>query len=285
MLRLFERNPLWVQHLSCKHPNLEVIETDLSSGPIPPQLQGWADAVVADPPWYTAAQEAYMHSAAQLLRPEGIVVASIPPIGTRPAIASEREALNAQAESLGFTPLSIHAQAVRYRTPPFEMNAMRAAGIMLSLPEWRSGDVAVYRLTNGAASYRPLSPATPEPTWTEVCIEGVRIRIKHRNLAQVSNIGAKLSTLVDGDVLPSVSARHPLRAEIDVWTSGNRIFKCEDSQSLIELCRNMSDNTLIDFTRPRGVFMDEKRHSHLSPTERKLVSIVSIELNEYVRNS
>jgi hypothetical protein len=43
-----------------------------------------------------------------------------------------------------------------------------------------------------------------------------------------------LVPLVDNDVLPSVSRRHPGRRNAQVWTSGNRIFRIDNPQLLLE---------------------------------------------------
>jgi hypothetical protein len=284
-LRLFERNPLWIHPLSSAgHSNLEVIESDLSLLQVPSRLLGWADVVVADPPWYLAAQLAYLWAAKQLLRPGGFLLASIPPIGTRPAILLQREALNAQTESWGFSSLSIRPAALRYRTPPFELNALRAAEILVDLAEWRSGDLAVYQRTSTVALNRPRIAASMGVAWAEVCINGIRIKIRQgRKSAHSDSLSPELVSLVDGDILPSVSARHPLRADVDVWTSGNRVFKCKESVAFIELCRNLRDNRLINLAEPRGAPMDKRIDSLLKPAERRLASLVSLEFDEYLR--
>jgi len=284
-LCLIERNPLWIHHLSGGHPNLEVIEADLSFLQVPSRLLGWADVVVADPPWYPAAQLAYMWAAAQLLRPGGFVLASIPPIGTRPGVAAERDAFNAHAESWGFSNPSVRPAALRYRTPPFELNALRAADILADLAEWRCGDLAVSRRTHAATLHFPKIEKLVEEAWVEVCINGVRIKIKQqpREPVHSDSSSPKLLSLVDGDVLPSVSARHPVRADVDVWTSGNRVFKCKESEAFIELCQNLRDNRVINLAEPRESPMDKRISSLLKPAQRRLANLVSLEFDEYMR--
>jgi dihydroorotase-like cyclic amidohydrolase len=44
-----------------------------------------------------------------------------------------------------------------------------------------------------------------------------------------------LRSIVPGDILPSVSRRDPRRANADVWTSGNRIFACGGTSTLVTI--------------------------------------------------
>ena len=43
--------------------------------------------------------------------------------------------------------------------------------------------------------------------------------------------------IVAGDVLPSVSRRDERRSLAEVWTSGNRVFRCADTAVLQQICR------------------------------------------------
>jgi hypothetical protein len=59
--------------------------------------------------------------------------------------------------------------------------------------------------------------------WLEREVDTVRIRIKTTENQENSEFS--YCSVVKGDILPTVSSRDKRRAEANVWTSGNRIFK------------------------------------------------------------
>jgi hypothetical protein len=74
--------------------------------------------------------------------------------------------------------------------------------------------------------------------WWEETLQGVRIRIR----PQVELSGdVHLKSLVAGDILSSVSRREKIRNSVEVWTSGNRIFACENRAALREILRAMKE--------------------------------------------
>lgn len=59
-------------------------------------------------------------------------------------------------------------------------------------------------------------------------MRGVRFRIKDGG-ADADGLGdPSLLPVVPSDILPSVSRCDPRRSAVDVWTSGNRIFRCQN---------------------------------------------------------
>ena len=50
-----------------------------------------------------------------------------------------------------------------------------------------------------------------------------------------------LVPLVSGDILPSVSRRDSLGKEADVWTIGNRVFRCEGRGVLLLILQALDD--------------------------------------------
>jgi hypothetical protein len=68
--------------------------------------------------------------------------------------------------------------------------------------------------------------------WTERVLGRVRLRV--RLGCDVAH-DPRLTRLVEGDVLPSVSRRDPRRVEARVWTSGNRVFGCTAPSKLLRL--------------------------------------------------
>jgi hypothetical protein len=106
---------------------------------------------------------------------------------------------------------------VRYLTPHFEAVSLRAATWGAGVPtSWRRGDVLIFkRLSSFVATFRD----SPQDTqWREVCFGPVRIKLAEQPT------GTDVGSLVQGDVLATVSRRDPVRKRIGMWTSGNRIL-------------------------------------------------------------
>ena len=194
-----------------------------------------ASAVLVDPPWYGDYFQPMLRSVARLCRVDGYVLASLPPAGVRPGIVDERIALDEFAERQGLQRESLEELAIRYETPFFEANALEAVGV-LAPAVWRRGDLAVYRRREG-----PVVKGVPERSdeWVEVEIDGVRIRVRpHSDSAGGTE---DLDSLIPGDVLPSVSRREPRRAQANVWTSGNRIFRAANPMVVLEAAHACRD--------------------------------------------
>jgi hypothetical protein len=280
-LRLFDRNLLWRDRIVCEDPGVEVTACDLTLDDLDPSTVGAADAVVMDPPWYPVIQKGYIWAAARFVRSGGFVVTTVPPQGTRPRVLAERAEIEAYASAAGLALVTVSEGSVRYVTPPFEVNAMRAAGVFLSLPEWRSGDLAIYQSRRRGAVERPA--VSPEAQWAEVTIKGIRIKMRLASDSSGEKAGSpELESLIHGDVLPSVSARHPIRGLVDVWTSGNRIFKCKNTRTLLELCEPLRHNTA---RTEHGGTKSAQSLTDCSAAKRALdqvLAIVAMESNEYL---
>jgi hypothetical protein len=118
--------------------------------------------------------------------------------------------------------------------PPFERNALRAAGIANVRPGWRKADL--WQL----AKLSSASPAWPGDIeinrWTEYRFGAVRIRVNRD--APCRGEDPRLRSIITDDVLPTVSRRDRRRSEALVWTTGNRIFGCD---APITLCALLDD--------------------------------------------
>ena len=194
-----------------------------------PAVDGFASAVLVDPPWYPDYLRPMLRSAAQVCRVDGMVLASLPPTGVRPGIADERVALAEFAERQGLAPESLEKLAISYETPFFESNALKAAGVHAPAI-WRRGDLAIYR--RRTETFGERVPEAGKEQWVEVEIEGMRIRV--RLDAGGPGATAELQSLIRGDILPSVSRRDPRRAQANVWTSGNRIYRAGNPTVVLE---------------------------------------------------
>jgi hypothetical protein len=230
---LVDSNPAVTAHFLRLGPWLRVWNADLLSDPIPAVR---SSAVVADPPWYWPEMAGFLWSASNICTPGGHVFMSLPPRRTRPAAASEVGRLLGLASDLGFELASFENGVVQYESPPFERNALRAVGVGLVSYDWRRGDLCVLRLRSADARPRPTAARTGG-RWAEEALFEARLRLRSRRGGEFAD--PTLTPLVAGDVLPSVSRRHPLRDAADVWTAGNRVFGCAGTGVLRQIIRSL----------------------------------------------
>ena len=218
---LHERNP---NHHRSLAEGITFACCDVLRDHIQPASNG---VVVADPPWYKAETIGFLWTASTLSRTGGHVLLSLPPVATRPGINEERERITAAAAGFGLEFLYLSDGVLRYYTPFFETNAMQAAGAPVT-NDWRLGDLAVFKRTEGECGPRPVMDT--DQTWMERSLGLTRFKLQQTTSTRFAS--PVLRSVVPGDVLPSVSRRDPRRNDATVWTSGNRIFGCDDTATL-----------------------------------------------------
>ena len=218
-LLLFDADPLIAARLTFGRPCQAIHTCDVMRDPLPLSR---GELVIADPPWYENDICSFLWSASFLVNIGENIAVTLPALGTRPQVSTERDRILHWATHLGLTLRHLAESALAYLSPPFEINALAAAGILNVPLNWRRGAFAIFEKTQPTSSPRPSSP--PAERWKEEAIGDVRIRV--RNAERNAWGSPLLQPLVTGDILPSVSRRDPRRDLVDVWTSGNRVFQC-----------------------------------------------------------
>ena len=230
----------------------------------------------------------FIWAACELLRPSGHLLISLPPTGTRPGIESELEyLLNWSQQEFGLSLVNIERGVLPYRTPLFEQNALRAENILNFPREWRRGDLWIFKANKGTPR-RPLRTLISGGTthisevWDEVALLGMRVRFrKQENILPVF-VDPALNSIVDGDVLPSVSRRDPRRGLVNVWTSGNRVFSSQGTHILGAIMRaisaNQSPHNQVAIQIGRELKTSES--GLISNTVRQLIEIARFERSE-----
>ena len=186
-------------------------------------------AVLADPPWYEYETLAFLRTAARICADQGKVLLSTAPDGVRPGIQEERERIIAGAAESGLRFLGAERRVLSYATPFFEYNALRAAGFTHVAPNWRRGDLLIFERTGDSLS-GPMKPIAHSAEWVQADIRGAAIWVRSND--QPGFADPRLVPLVPGDILPTVSRRDGRREAADVWTAGNRIYRCDGSHIL-----------------------------------------------------
>jgi hypothetical protein len=244
------------------------LKCDLLIDPLP---QIAASAVISDPPWYIEEMRAFLWAAARVCRVGGHVLMSVPPVGTRPTIESERRELFAWSEELGLKLLRLESSSLIYQSPLFEANAFKVEGIPRVSHNWRRGDLAWFSLETKVDVPRPTHSSSIH-CWVEECVDGIRWRIRREENCAFDD--PRLISIVPGDVLPSVSRRDARRMHVDVWTSGNRVFRTAAKQTLqLILCA-------LRYGRDPKSFVESKSGRRLTGKEVSLIRIAVEQIKE-----
>lgn len=209
---------------------------DIQHDPLPPATAG---AVLLDPPWYPEHVHLFLWAAAQVSVRGATVMISLPAVGTRPGVPTERATAIRWADDVGLMLVSEDPGVLGYLSPPFERNALETVGLT-DLPEdWRRGDLLTFRATHEKETRRPMAPTLVR--WPEVSVGRVRIRVRS-DKADDGEVDPRLISVVHGDVLGSVSRRDPRRDLVDVWTSGNRVFATRSPWAVMMLAAAIGDD-------------------------------------------
>lgn len=277
IIRLADGSVDNILFLSTNYSKGQLYACDLLQECIP---QIFVDAVVADPPWYPEFSEAFVWTAGEIVRVGGHLLLCGPNLGTRPDATEEWEHVKVYAASLGFDLVSFES-SLRYQTPPFEQNALNAAGHKSVSPDWRTGCLATFVRERVSVVQRPIVPSS-YTLWHQENVGGVRWRL--RRMEDCIPVSPLLSEIVINDVLDSVSRRDLRRLAVDVWTSGNRVFGCSDTSTLKLILRavktDVSPITFVETATERKLTIAET--SAVNAAARSVAEILSLEQQEYV---
>ena len=266
---LVDRNPAIAHALAHSGGVIHTLDLECHA---PPCME--ADAAILDPPWYVDDTLAFLAGAASSTRQGAEIWLCQPTLATRPGVEAERENLLRHVAGLGLDFVEISPSAVRYRTPHFELMSLRMVGVSAhGLSEWRVGDVLRFRRTHGQ-EFASLLP--PRESWMEVGFGPVRIKVRD------SGATSDLETIIEGDVLRTVSRRDPLRVRIGLWTSGNRVLGCGSPDLVCKFVLLCNDDLISTrFSLPRAL-----RHAKvigLPPsTAKRLFDVLLLELQEHL---
>lgn len=195
-----------------------------------------AGAVIVDPPWYMDFVKPMLAIAAHTVCVGGFVFMSLPPEGVRSSAIDDQTKLIRRAGRLGLRLHSVQPLALHYETPFFEQNALAAAGIGCS-QRWRRGDLLVFEKISVATPDSNLF-VTRKREWCEFVIGRMRLFVRREGQFTCPTA---LSSLVEGDILPTVSRRDRRRRQAAVVTSGNRIFASNNpelvEEAALSLCK------------------------------------------------
>jgi hypothetical protein len=199
---------------------MDVIQAD------PPEHR--ADFVIIDPPWYHAHYCLFLWAGFHCLPVGGHILLSFPPEGTRPSVGEELSTLLKWCLDHGLTFEKREPRCLPYRSPLFEVNALKAQGVTNFPLDWRRGDLILLRKQSPASFPRP-SHSFPSENWEEVQVQFSRVKV----CRDKSTSDGLLGPVGPTEILPSVSSRYRWRKQANVVTSGNRFLRTSRPDELI----------------------------------------------------
>lgn len=196
-----------------------------------------SDSAVIDPPWYGQVIEDWLSRASSAVRVGGRIV--VPLLGelTRPSAKAERVRLLRLMKSIG--PVQIFSGALVYSTPLFEFHAMKEAAVKLGEP-WRVADMAV--VENARPRPRP-QVLTQSEEWIDYRIGNDIISARAIDSANHYS-PERVNGVHHVRTLDSVSRRHPLLKEANLWSSLNKIATVDDLVSAHQALERLSVSPL-----------------------------------------
>jgi hypothetical protein len=237
------------------------------------------DVVVADPPWYPAEYPYFLSVASRIARPGAHLLWAWPAEGTRPGLDLEWRDLLATASKMGWRSSHIHRRALGYATPWFEAQALRAAGLPV-VAGWRRGDLAIFVRGD---SELPEVASRPEYPWKAARFGFLDLRVRWQDRADLP-ADPRMVSIVEGDVLASVSRRHPARERALACTGGNRVFWCARPDLLLQLARTLADDlehALAEVERTLDRSLTSEEDSWCEETREQLLVLEAIERHDY----
>lgn len=197
--------------------------------------------VLADPPWYTEDVLGFLRTATRICDDKGTILLGFGSEGTRPGIVEEREYIIDEASGMGLEFVGIEPTALSYTTPFFEYNALRAAQFKHIPMTWRRGDLLQFQKCSDSNPVGDRLTSTT-CTWTASRVDGIEIRVRKGKRSEFAD--PQLIPMIDGDILPSVSRRDSLGRSADVWTVGNRVYRCDGVSTLSMLLEALGSGSV-----------------------------------------
>ena len=238
-------------------------------------LEDYADIIVCDPPWYFETIKMFIQSAQRMLRKNTHLILVVPPEGVREGIRDEYQQIINLAEELGFSFCSMYEEIVTYVSPPFEMKALETMGITSYPIDWRKGSVMVFRKIENKSVAHIVSNLVKKDAWEEATISNVRFKVK----LEKTNQEEIIKHIVKNDIYPTVSMRNKLCKNVNVWTSGNRVFACKNTYLFFMVLDQLSKLGLTDKYLSEIVGDDQEKEEYY----KLIVEVVKLERKEYAR--
>lgn len=205
-----------------------------------------ARTVILDPPWYPAEFRRWIWQAALGATRGGSILLPLFPESTRPSAERERQDLIGFASQVG--PVTVHAGALEYDTPRFEIEAGLAIGQQSG--GLRAADLVHVQVERTDIAEPPR--LAPEAAWGTYVIGPQVIKLRREPTGDPAGPIVQPLRGCPDLVLRSVSRRDPIREQVDVWTSRNRVARVGSYPVIASALRSL---TKKPSARPAGVLL------------------------------
>lgn len=241
-----------------------------------PAQQGGFAAAVLDPPWYDAPFVTMLSIAAEACKVGATIFVTAPSDGVRDGVIQERKRYFDAALAMGLKQSKFEAELVAYRTPLFEVAALRAAGIGAWLPFWRRADLVTLEKVVHAPPHLAEAAAQAKIPCFEFCSGGIRLRL----LACRPQRGLPIGTFAKAQVFPSVSWRAKGRSAANLWTTCNRAVTVDPVLALCAMYKMsaLGDLSIGDDSWRARLFDSEAQDEKINRLTEELSELIRLEV-------
>jgi hypothetical protein len=208
-----------------------------------PPIRGGFQTAVIDPPWYPDVYMRWLSWAANVAGRGALMWVTLWPTDTRSTAEAERSMILTWAAH--WATVTLHSGVLRYRTPLFEVEALRSTGTRSRAP--RTGDLVELRVHD----IPPLLPAiSAGSTWARFVLGDYQLALRLRPEDKLTTVSIQRHPFARGWQWPSVSKRANGRDEIDLWSSRNEVAIVRGSAALHSLLQHLARTGLSSATEP-----------------------------------
>jgi hypothetical protein len=218
------------------------------------ELYDFTDIILCDPPWYLPAIKNFIKKSFMMMRFNSFLFIALPPVEVRETIEEEYKEIDSFSKNLGLELISEDDSTIEYVSPPFEVNSLLSLGITHFPINWRKGKLRIYKKNNNIINKMENSNIIYPDKWYDVTINNVRIKTRIIKNESYKPLKCIISSIVKNDIFPTVSMRTGKQNEVDIWTSGNRVYKCSNNQDFISICKSISQSGIDNF---RSILNDD----------------------------
>lgn len=241
-----------------------------------------ANLVIMDPPWYVEYYKKFFDICSDICDSICLVCGVFPPVLTRDTILAERNEISNYISEYGFDKLSFEQHIIEYSTPPFEINVLRINNILNYPLNWRVGDFFYTRRINLMQNLIEKSFVSVRDTsWFEVSVGKIRIKCKQESIKLDDLFNISLRSIYPDNIYPSVSRRYIGSQDINVWTSGNRVFCCTNIPLLTEIIQEINNPNIVLFLeREYNISLTEIQKKAIIEVQGMIKNVIEIEEGE-----
>ena len=127
-------------------------------------------------------------------------------------------------------------------------------------------------------------PSEESILWDEISIGPVRIKIRHEK-GQIDTYDIKLHSIYPSDIYPSVKrSSRGKGVDINVWTSGNRVFRCSNPALLYFALLHRNEDLLSALADQGFPAPEQEELINIQKAVERIKRIARLEYLEYGLN-